>query len=141
MLLSRCTCINKGRERGEEEEEEEGERRRRFNFVPSSAAASAPNRKLFIKNKSKKPHKTHQTPRKHIKRLFVLGFFYWLVWFIFLGWVGFGFETPTANTDVTLPSLNELVTGFLRNLARSLYVHSETKELICLVVVKLIEAL
>ena len=28
-----------------------------------------------------------------------------MVWFIFLGWVGFGFETPTANTDVTLPSL------------------------------------
>ena len=87
LLLSRCTCINKGRERGEEEEEEEGERRRRFNFVPSSAAASAPNRKLFIKNKSKKPHKTHQTPRKHIKWLFVLGFFV-LVGLVYFPWVG-----------------------------------------------------
>ena len=70
----------------------------------SSAVASAPNRKLFIqKNKNLTKPVKHQENTQ--KRLLVLGFFYWLVWFIFLGWVGFGFEIPTANPDVTLPSL------------------------------------
>ena len=58
-------------------------------FVPSSAAAStsAPNRKLFTKKLIKEPHKIHQTPRKHIKRLFRFCFFL-LVGLVYFPWVG-----------------------------------------------------
>jgi hypothetical protein len=55
-----------------------------------------------IKETSQNPSNTKKTHKNYFS-FWVC--FHWLVWFIFLGWVGFGFETPTANTDVTLPGL------------------------------------
>ena len=60
-------------------------------------------KRIFSKrNGNKKRTKAPQTPRKHTKRLFDFAFFYWLVWFFCIGWVGFGLKTLTANTQSSL---------------------------------------
>ena len=58
----------------------------------STLSQAVPPRRLrtenfSYKNKIKKPHKTHQTPRKHTKRLFDFGFFL-LVGLVYFPWVG-----------------------------------------------------
>ena len=52
------------------------------------AVASAPNRKLFTHKKKPVKHQEN-TPKRLLVGFF---FFFWLVWFVFLGWVGLGFE-------------------------------------------------
>ena len=97
---------NKGGERGGEDEKEKEKKKEGDSTLLQAMPSRRPRTENFSHKKTKKPHKTRQTPRKHTKTTFGFWFFYWLVWFIFLGWVGFGFETPTANPDVTLPSLS-----------------------------------
>ena len=60
---------------------------------------------------SQKKVETQNAP-KHLKHrentqndFSILVFFYWLVWFFCIGWVGFGLKTLTANTQSSLRGL------------------------------------
>jgi ATP-dependent Zn protease len=97
---------NKGGERGGEDEKEKEKKKEGDSTLLQAMPSRRPRTENFshkkIKKNSQNPSNTKKT---HKNDFWFLVFFYWLVWFIFLGWVGFGFETPTANPDVTLPSL------------------------------------
>ena len=99
---------------GERERRRRRRRRRKKEIQLTLSQAVPPRRRrLRTENFSQKINKrTSQNPsnteKTHKTTFSILVFFYWLVWFIFLGWVGFGFETPTANTDVTLPGLRKI---------------------------------
>ena len=100
-------CVSLLKTRGEKGEEKMKKKRKRkkkeIQLCSKQCRRVGPEQKTFhTQKKSQNPSNTKKTPKNDF---WFLVFFYWLVWFIFLGWVGFGFETPTANPDVTLPSL------------------------------------
>jgi len=98
---------NKGGERGGEDEKEKEKKKEGDSTLLQAMPSRRPRTENFSHKKTKKNSQNPSNTKKtHKNDFWFLVFFYWLVWFIFLGWVGFGFETPTANPDVTLPSPN-----------------------------------
>ena len=89
-----------GKEKNRKEKEKDDQ------VVPIIRTSRCAQPDAFSQKKKQKRTKAPHTPKKHTKRLFDFGFFYWLVLFFCIGWVGFGLKTLTANTQSALPGLS-----------------------------------